>query len=149
MLVVVDLIWARRKENKNLFAEGTGQVESNCSDRRIFPQPSFLDEAEPVIGRRRTRACFECFELAMRSPQFGQSSDQPSPFVDIELHQAFVAHFQQQGMACFLIRDIGALHDFVDFERLLPERAQDIFSIIQQDWTPSTTTRAHHCEYES
>jgi hypothetical protein len=58
--------------------------------------------------------------------------------VDIELHQAFVAHFQQEGLASFLIHDIGAFHDFVDLERLLAERAQDIFSIIQQDWTPYT-----------
>jgi len=86
---------------------------------------------------------------AGRPPQFGESADQPSPLVNIELHQAFVAHFQQQGLACFLIHDIGAFHDFVDLERLLAERAQDIFSIIQQDWTPSVTTRAHHCEYES
>jgi hypothetical protein len=85
----------------------------------------------------------------MRSPQFSESSDQPLSLVDIELHQAFVAHFQQQGLACFLIHDIGAFHDFVDFERLLAERAQDIFSIIQQDRTPSITTRARHCEYES
>jgi hypothetical protein len=53
--------------------------------------------------------------------------------VDIELHQAFVSHFQQEGLASFLIHDIGAFHDLVDFERLLAERAQDIFSIIQHD----------------
>jgi hypothetical protein len=53
--------------------------------------------------------------------------------VDIELHQAFVSHFQQEGLASFLIHDIGAFHDFVDFERFLAERAQDIFSIIQHD----------------
>jgi hypothetical protein len=70
---------------------------------------------------------------AGRSPQSSESSDEPSPFVDIELHQAFVSHFQQQGLASFLIHDIGAFHDFVDFERLLAERAQDIFSIIQHD----------------
>jgi len=68
---------------------------------------------------------------AERSPQFSESSDEPSPFVDIELHQAFVSHFQQEGLANFLIHDIGAFHDFVDVERLLAERAQDIFSIIQ------------------
>jgi hypothetical protein len=65
------------------------------------------------------------------SPQFRESSDEPSPFVDIELHQAFVSHFQEEGLASFLIHDIGAFHDFVDFERLLAKRAQDIFSIIQ------------------
>jgi hypothetical protein len=62
-----------------------------------------------------------------------RSSDEPSPFVDIELNQAFVSHFQQEGLASFLIHDIGAFHDFVDFERLLAERAQDIFSIIQHN----------------
>ena len=47
--------------------------------------------------------------------------------MNIEFYQAFVAHFQQQGLAGFLIRDIGAFHDLVDFERLLAERAQDTF----------------------
>jgi hypothetical protein len=70
---------------------------------------------------------------AGRSPQFHRSSDEPSPFVDIELHQAFVSHFQQEGLASFLSNDIGALHDLVDFERFLAERSQDIFSIIQHD----------------
>ena len=51
--------------------------------------------------------------------------------MDIELDQTFVAHFQKEGLASFRIRDIGALHDLVDFERLLAERPQDIFSIIQ------------------
>jgi hypothetical protein len=66
----------------------------------------------------------------------------PSPFVDIELHQAFVSHFQQEGLASFFIHDISAFHDLVQFERLLAERAQDIFSIIQHDWTPSVIKRA-------
>jgi hypothetical protein len=65
-----------------------------------------------------------------------KSRDDPSPFVDIELHQAFLSHFQQEGLASFLIHDIGALHDLVDFQRLLAERAQDIVSIIQHDQTP-------------
>ena len=53
--------------------------------------------------------------------------------MDIELHQTFVSHFQQEGLAGFLIRDIGPFHDLVDLERFLAERAQDIFSIIQHD----------------
>jgi hypothetical protein len=44
-----------------------------------------------------------------------------------------VAHFQKEGLASFLIHAIGALHDFVDFERLLAERGQDTFSIIQHE----------------
>jgi hypothetical protein len=63
--------------------------------------------------------------------------------VDIELHRAFVPHFQQEGLASFLVRDIGAFHDLVDFERLLPKRHQDIFSIIQHAETPSINKRAN------
>jgi hypothetical protein len=36
-------------------------------------------------------------------------------------------------LASFLIPDIRAFHDLVDFERLLAERAEDIFSIIQHN----------------
>jgi hypothetical protein len=53
--------------------------------------------------------------------------------VDIELHQAFISHFQQEGLASFFIQDIGAFHDLAHFERLLAERTQDILSIIQHD----------------
>jgi hypothetical protein len=71
--------------------------------------------------------------------QFRQSCDQPSPLVDVELHQAFVSHFQQQGLASLLVHDIGAFHDFVNFEGLLAKRFQDVFSIIQHDQTPAVT----------
>ena len=63
------------------------------------------------------------------------SSSVPSSAVNIELHQAFVSHFQQEGLASFLIDDIRAFHNFIDFEWLLTERAQDIFSIIQHDYS--------------
>ena len=53
--------------------------------------------------------------------------------MDIELHQAFVSHFQQEGLASFFIHDIGAFHDLAHFERLLAKRRQDIFSIIQHE----------------
>jgi len=65
-----------------------------------------------------------------------ESRDDPSPFVDVELDQAFLSHFQQERLASFLIHDIGAPHDLVDFQRLLAKRAQDIFSIIQHDQNP-------------
>jgi hypothetical protein len=61
------------------------------------------------------------------------SSDEPSPFVDIELHQPFVSHLQQDGLASFFIHDVGASHDFVDFEWFFAERVQDIFAIVQHD----------------
>jgi hypothetical protein len=72
-----------------------------------------------------------------------KSRDDPSPFVDVELHQAFLSHFQQEGLASFLIDDIGALHDLVNFQRLLAKRAQDIFSIIQHNQTPISSTQDH------
>ena len=53
--------------------------------------------------------------------------------MDVELDQTFVAHFQKESLASFRIRDIGAPCDLIDCERLLAERAQDIFSIIQHD----------------
>jgi len=62
-------------------------------------------------------------------PQFHELSNEPSPTLNIELHQAFVSHFQQEGLASVFIRDIGAFHDLS--ERLLAERTQDILSIIQ------------------
>ena len=51
--------------------------------------------------------------------------------MDIELHQAFVSHFQQEGLTSFFIHDFGAFHDLAQSERLLAERTQDIFSLIQ------------------
>jgi hypothetical protein len=62
--------------------------------------------------------------------------------VDIELHQALVAHFQQEGLARFLICDVGPFHDLVNLERLLAERGQDLFSIIQHNRTPDVAERA-------
>ena len=70
-----------------------------------------------------------------RSQQFRGSSDEPSPIVNIEFHQTFPLHFQKQGLAGFLIHDIGAFHDLVDFERLLAEHTQDILPIIQRDYS--------------
>jgi len=59
--------------------------------------------------------------------------------VNIELHQAFVSHFQQEGLARFFFHDVGTFHYLIDFERLLAERPQDIFSIIQHDFAPTDT----------
>jgi hypothetical protein len=75
------------------------------------------------------------------------SSDEPSSLVNIELYQTIVSHFQQKGLARLLVRDIGAFHDFVDFEWLLAERAQDILSLIQHDQTPTAADeRAHEAK---
>jgi len=53
--------------------------------------------------------------------------------VDVELHQTFVAHFQKQGLAGFLIREIGTPHQLIGLERLLAKRIQDIFAIFQHN----------------
>jgi hypothetical protein len=79
---------------------------------------------------------------AGRPQQFHGSCDEPSPFVYIEFHHAFVPHFQQKGLASLFIRHIGALHDLVHFERLFAERIQNIFSIIQHDQSPAVIKRA-------
>jgi hypothetical protein len=55
--------------------------------------------------------------------------------VDVEFYQTFVAHFQKQGLAGLLIREIGTPHDLVGLERLLAERIQDILAIFQHDWS--------------
>jgi hypothetical protein len=78
---------------------------------------------------------------AGRPQQFHGSSDEPSPFVYIEFHHAFVPHFQQKGLASLFIRHIGAFHNLVHFERLFAERIQNIFSIIQHDQTPTVIKR--------
>jgi hypothetical protein len=43
----------------------------------------------------------------------------PSTFVNIEFHQTFISHFHKERLASFLIRNIGAFHDLIDFKRLL------------------------------
>jgi hypothetical protein len=104
-------------------------IRPTCSrKRRLYPRYCIV--CPPSAGRNRSESSVI---RPGRSPQFRELSDEPSPFVDIELHQAFVSHFQQEGLASFLVHDIGAFHNLVDFERFLAERAQDIFSIIQHD----------------
>jgi hypothetical protein len=53
--------------------------------------------------------------------------------VDVEFHQTFIAHFQKQGLAGFLIREIGSPHELVGLLRLLAERIQDILAIFQHN----------------
>jgi hypothetical protein len=86
------------------------------------------------IGDLARRAAPLAFVIsAERSRQCRKSSKLPSSLVDVELYQPFVAHLQQQGLAGFLIHDVGAFHDFINLKRLLAQRTQDIFSIIQHD----------------
>jgi hypothetical protein len=91
--------------------------------------PAFLDEGSVIFNR----SARHLDGIARTVAAISGNNDEPSPFVDIELHQALVAHFQQEGLANFFTHDIGAFHNLVRFERLLAERTQDIFSIIQHD----------------
>jgi phosphopantetheine adenylyltransferase len=86
---------------------------------------------EPPSSEERRQAAM--FPFSRRKIGRSRSSDEPSSLVDVEFHQTFIAHFQKQGLASFLIREIGASHDFVDLERLLSERLQDILAIVQHD----------------
>ena len=58
--------------------------------------------------------------------------------MNIEFHRSFVSHSQQERLASFLVRDIGAFHDLVGFERLLMERTQDFVTVIQHEWVLSS-----------
>jgi hypothetical protein len=112
---------ARGERTLELFG---GRCECKPNGKRDWNQSgrksSFVRRnAQRIPDQRRTVAAFRV------------SSDEPLPFVDIELHQAFVPHFQEERLTSFLIHDIGAFHDLVDFEWLFAERAQDLFSIIQ------------------
>jgi len=64
--------------------------------------------------------------------------------VNIELYQTFVSHFQEEDLASFLVQDIGAFHDLIDFEWLLTQRAQDILSVIWMVETVWLELGTHH-----
>jgi hypothetical protein len=108
----------------------------------VTPQPqSTIDAITPLAATTGLRSdSFMMVALAgmERSRQFRGSSDEPSPIVNVEFHQTFAAHFQKEGLADFLIRDVGASHDLVDFEWLLAEHIQDILPIIQHDYSLQT-----------
>jgi hypothetical protein len=84
----------------------------------------------PVIGAVPTIVVVSVQSIGAIAISSPGLSDEPSSFVNIELYQTFASHFQQEGLAGFLIHDIGAFHDLIDFERLLAERPQDILSVI-------------------
>jgi hypothetical protein len=71
---------------------------------------------------------------------FCASSKMPSAAVNIEFHDALVSHFQQEGLASFLVQDIGSSHDLTNLERLFAQSAQDIVSIIQHAFSLTITS---------
>jgi hypothetical protein len=64
----------------------------------------------------------------------------PSAAMNIEFHNALVSHFQQEGLASFLVQDIGSSHDLTNLERLFTQSAQDIVSIIQHAFSLTITS---------
>jgi hypothetical protein len=60
--------------------------------------------------------------------------------MNIEFHNALVSHFQQEGLASFLVHDIGSSHDLTNLERLFVQSAQDIVSIIQHAFSLTITS---------
>ena len=74
---------------------------------------------------------------------FCASSKMPSAAVNIEFHDALVSHFQQEGLASFLVQDIGPSHDLANLERLFAQSAQDIVSIIQHAFSLTVTSHGN------
>src|SRR5436853_4105550 len=88
----------------------------------VFPQQgsaSVETVAEGTRAAEPARPSLCVTQLCRRSP------DEPPPTVDIKFHQAFISHFQEEGLAGLLIGHIGTLHDFKDFKRLLAKRIQN------------------------
>ncbi|MCK1394972.1 hypothetical protein [Bradyrhizobium sp. 1] len=60
--------------------------------------------------------------------------------MDIELHRALVSHFQQEGLASFLVRDIGAFHDLWTLSGFSRSAIRSFFPIVRHDETPRPTS---------
>jgi hypothetical protein len=60
--------------------------------------------------------------------------------MNIEFHNALISHFQQEGLASFLVQDIGSSHDLTNLERLFVQSVQDIVSIIQHAFSLTITS---------
>jgi hypothetical protein len=73
---------------------------------------------------------------------FCASSKMPSAAMNIEFQNALVSHFQQEGLASFLVQDIGSSHDLMNLERLFVQSAQDIVSIIQHAFSQPLSVTA-------
>jgi hypothetical protein len=71
---------------------------------------------------------------------FYASSKKPSAAVNIEFHNTLVSHFQQEGLASFLVRDIGSSHDLANLERLFAQSVQDIVSIVRHAFSLTITS---------
>jgi hypothetical protein len=59
--------------------------------------------------------------------------------VNIEFYSTFISHLQQEGLASFLVRNIGASHDLMNLERLFAQSAQNLRSIIQHAFSLTIT----------
>jgi hypothetical protein len=91
------------------------------------------------------------FEAKAFFGPFGTLSKKPSAAVNIEFYSTLVPHFQEEGLASFLVRNIGSSHDLMNLERLFTQSTQDLGSIIQHAFSLTIaghgaftdSTRAH------
>jgi hypothetical protein len=65
------------------------------------------------------------------SKPFCSSCEKPLAAVNIEFYSTLISHLQQEGLASFLVRNIGSSHDLMNLERLFAQSAQNLRSIIQ------------------
>src|ERR1700742_1098163 len=87
-----------------------------------------------IYCRKRRKILREAGKAAHAPGSVGALRDlrqMPTAAVNIEFHNTLVPHFQQKRLASFLVRDIGALHDLMDLERLFAQGTQDIVAVIQ------------------
>jgi hypothetical protein len=69
--------------------------------------------------------------------------------MDVEFHDAFIPHFQQQGLARFIVDDVGALFYLEGLEGLFAKCTQYMFSIIQHERTLSMASPVAPAELHS
>ena len=67
------------------------------------------------------------------------SCEKPLAAVNIEFNSTLISHLQQEGLASFLVRNIGSSHDLMNLERLFAQSAQNIGSIVQHAFSLTNT----------
>jgi hypothetical protein len=75
-----------------------------------------------ITPDRRQKAFFGIFCASFKKPLAA---------VNIEFHNTLVSHFQQEGLASFLVRNIGSFHDLIDLERLFAQSTQNFVALIE------------------
>src|SRR5712672_3849417 len=92
----------------NLVADGKGEVFARTAKHLSalaleIEKTIATNSASKLVDQRHEPELAARHGFAPRQSRssrhhFSGSSDEPSPFVNIELHQTFVSHFQQEGL---------------------------------------------------